>query len=251
MLTIREELFQAPKKNRQWKNVGLLNKTLQELKERGLIQPGGDIDTAVIAQIIRDNNLHTNWDLALKPEDEHGLIRSIGDTIGGHGLGLAKQGRSRHYIMPDILPRTKGDEVIEEAVYKDYVLDRIISKDELAQKAKSASVSTYLAILRNVAGVFCVRLDFDGVAYSYATSSKEQLLDILNPVACDKDRKSTAKDDVRKAIDKTLFGAPVQMLLNPSIYQKLYGAHSPGKAIFQKVVVQKSIDQSTGQVVEK
>lgn len=212
-IKINPTYFNKDRKKR--KNAGLVRKILQEFKDKKFINPGDSFASSIVAKVIKDNpDVLSKWILDPEAKDGFGLDRTVGDIIGVKVLDL-KRASVRRFVMPDELPVMDGDMVVSPAVYNEF--------------------KPYVAKVKCVTGVFGVSIDFDGVPYRYISSNFDDVLNVLNPVACDVKGVALSKNDVRMLLD----GASkndCMVMLNPSIYQKLYGAHSPGKSVFQRVV---------------
>jgi hypothetical protein len=102
---------------RRRKNLGLIHKLLTEMQTKGLLKPDDVIHTKDIEQVIKDSKLSENWNRSDNAGDDHGLVRSLSDLIGGHGLRLKKLSANKQYRMPKKLPTVRGDCVLTEAVY--------------------------------------------------------------------------------------------------------------------------------------
>ena len=102
---------------RSRKCLGLIHQIVSQLKQDKVVTAGEIIETKRVYDVVVDQKLLSKWDRDATRRDEFGVTKSIGDLLGGHGLGLRKSGRTGKYVMPDVLPKVSGDSVIAEAVY--------------------------------------------------------------------------------------------------------------------------------------
>ncbi len=102
------------------KNLGLINILLESAMNGKIdgykLLPGDAINTQDIYNIIITSDLEHKWNRDPNAKDDNGLIKSLSDLLGGHGLNLTKLGVKK-YLMPKQLPIIEGDMVVADAVY--------------------------------------------------------------------------------------------------------------------------------------
>lgn len=103
------------------KNLNNINNILAFEKGNGTIGVLGTIDTNKLVE--RHPEIKGWFNRSPTKGDDHGVVRSLGDLLGGSGLQLRekldnKGNRIRcQYIMPQELPVVEDDTVYKEAIY--------------------------------------------------------------------------------------------------------------------------------------
>jgi hypothetical protein len=102
----------------------------------------------------------------------------------------------------------------------------------LGVKVKTSPVGTYKALLTFEGGIFACTIGFDTYFYAYKTINLSEMFDVLYPIAVCSDGTSMSKPELNNIISN-LDEKPILIFLNASVYQKLYGANTKGKLVFQ------------------
>ena len=98
------------------KNLNVVGEIITKIKnKKDGRKPGSIITSREVEDVVRKSNLTHLWQSSGSSKDTLGLRRSIGDLLGGHGLGLKKT--KKGYVIPNRMPVLDGDDLVEKAIY--------------------------------------------------------------------------------------------------------------------------------------
>ena len=101
---------------RSRKNLGQINDVISEAFDSGAIKPDCVIYSRGLREMLGEETIAKMFTRSGYCGDDHGPTRSLGDLLGGHGMGFRKVGVGK-FLCPQKLPVISGNTVYEEPVY--------------------------------------------------------------------------------------------------------------------------------------